>query len=69
MSSQDRRLDKLTEYFTPTPTLEQLADRAIHALEADPTVDQVDGVPIWEIRQLLDKEIRRLKEEEDREAS
>ena len=65
MSSQDRRLDKLTEYFTPSATLEQLADRAIHALEADPTVDQVDGVPIWQIQERLDKEIRRLKEEDD----
>jgi len=69
MSTQDRRLDKLTEHFTPTPALEELADRAIHALEADPTVDQVDGVPIWEIQERLNKEIRRLKEEEDREAS
>jgi len=63
--NRDKRLERLTEYFTPALTLEQLADRAISALEADPTVDQVDGVPIWQIRQLLDKEIARLKEEDD----
>jgi len=65
MSSQDRRLDKLTEHFTPRPSLEQLADAAIHALERDPNVLEVDGVPIWEIRQLLDKEIARLRAEDD----
>jgi len=65
MSSQDRRLDKLTEHFTPRPTLEQLADRAIAALEADLTVLEVDGIPIWQIRQWLDKEIARLKAEDD----
>jgi len=65
MSSQDRRLDKLTEYFTPERTLEQLADRAIAALTADPSVFEVDGVPIWQIQQRLDKEIARLQEEED----
>jgi len=65
MSSQARRLDKLTEYFGPALTLEELADRAIHALEADPTVDQVDGVPIWRIQERLNKEIARLKKEDD----
>jgi len=65
MSSQDRRLDKLTEYFTPAPALEELAARAIAALERDPNVLEVDGVPIWQIRQRLNKEIARLKEEDD----
>jgi len=65
MSSQDRRLDKLTEHFTLRPSLEQLADRAIAALERDPSVFEVDGVPIWQIEQRLTKEIARLKEEED----
>jgi len=68
MSSQDRRLDKLTEHFTPRPSLEQLADHAIAALERDPHVLEVDGVGIWQIRQWLDEEIARLKEE-DSEAS
>jgi len=65
MSSQARRLDKLTEYFGPALTLEELADRAITALEKDRNVFEVDGVPIWEIQQRLDKEIRRLEEEDD----
>ena len=64
MSSQDRRLDKLTEHFTPRPSLEQLADHAITALEADPNVDQVDGVPMWQIQQWCDKAIARLEGEE-----
>ncbi len=63
--NREKRLARLTEHFTPAATLEQLADRAIHALEADPTVDQVDGVPIWQIQQWLNKEIARLKEEDD----
>jgi len=63
--NRERRLERLTEYFTPALTLEELADRAISALEADPTVHQIDGVPIWEIQQRLDKEIARLKEEDD----
>jgi len=63
--NRERRLERLTEYFGPALTLEELADRAISALEADPNVDQVDGVPIWEIRQRLTTEIARLKEEED----
>jgi len=66
--NREKRLERLTEYFTPRRTLEELADAAIHALERDPNVLEVDGIPIWEVRQLLDKEIRRL-EEEDREAS
>ena len=68
MSSQNRRLDKLTEHFTLRPSLEQLADHAIAALEADPTVLEVDGVPIWRIHKWLDEEIERLAAE-DREAS
>jgi hypothetical protein len=66
--NREKRLERLTEYFTPTPTLEQLADRAILALERDPNVLEVDGVPIWQIQERLNKEIRRLKEE-DSEAS
>ncbi len=60
-----KRLARLTEYFTPPRTLEELADAAIAALERDPNVLEVDGVPIWQVRQLLDKEIARLKEEDD----
>jgi len=63
--NRERRLSRLTEYFGPALTVEELADRAISALEADPTVHQIDGVPIWEIQQRLDKEIARLKEEDD----
>jgi len=63
--NRERRLERLTEHFAPTPTLEELADRAIHALEADPNAFEVDGVPIWEIQQRLTKEIARRKEEED----
>jgi len=63
--NRERRLARLTEYFGPGLTLEELADRAISALEADPNAFEVDGVPIWEIRQRLDKEIRRLEEEDD----
>jgi len=63
--NRERRLERLTEYFGPALTLEELADRAITALERDPNVLEVEGVPIWKIRQLLDKEIRRLKEEDD----
>jgi len=63
--NRERRLERLTEYFGPALTLEQLADRAITALERDPNVLEVDGVPIWEIRQRLNKEIARLKEEDD----
>jgi len=65
VSAREKRLARLTEYYTPAPTLEQLADRAISALEADPTVLEVDGVPIWQIQQWLNKEIARLKEEDD----
>jgi len=57
--NRERRLARLTEHFTPAATLEQLADAAIAALEADPTVLEVDGVPIWEIQQMLDTEIAR----------
>jgi len=63
--NRERRLERLTEYFGPALTLEELADRAITALERDPNVLEVDGVPIWEIRQRLNKEIARLKEEDD----
>jgi len=63
--NRERRLERLTEYFGPALTLEELADRAITALERDRNVFEVDGVPIWEIQQRLDKEIRRLKEEDD----
>ena len=63
--NRERRLSRLTEYFGPALTLEELADRAISALEADPSVFEVDGIPIWEIQQRLDKEIARLKEEDD----
>jgi len=65
MTTQDRRLDKLAEAFKPALTLEELADRAISALEADPNVLEVDGVPIWQIQQWLTKEIARLRKEED----
>jgi len=63
--NRERRLERLTEYFGPALTLEELADRAITALERDPNVLEVDGVPIWQIRQRLNKEIARLKEEDD----
>ncbi len=63
--NRERRLSRLTEYFGSALTVEELADRAISALEADPTVHQIDGVPIWEIQQRLTMEIARLKEEED----
>ncbi len=63
--NRERRLARLTEHFTPRPSLEQLADHAISALEADPTVLEVDGVGIWQIRQWLDEEIARLKAEDD----
>ncbi len=63
--NRERRLERLTEYFGPALTLEELADRAINALERDPNVVEVDGVPIWQIRQRLNKEIARLKEEDD----
>jgi len=62
--NRERRLERLTEHFGPGLTLEELADRAITALKADLNVDQVDGVPIWQIEQWLNKEIARLKEEE-----
>ncbi len=63
--NRERRLERLTEYFGPALALEELADRAITALERDPNVLEVDGVPIWEIQQRLNKEIARLKEEDD----
>jgi len=63
--NREKRLERLTEYFGPALTLEELADRAITALERDPNVLEVDGVPIWEIQQRLNKEIARLKEEDD----
>ena len=63
--NRERRLERLTEHFTPRPSLEQLADHAIAALEADLTVLEVDGVPIWQIHKWLDEEIERLKEEDD----
>jgi len=67
--NRERRLSRLTEHFTPRPSLEQLADRAIAALEKDPSVFEVDGVPIWEIQQRLNREIARLEKEEAAEAS
>lgn len=63
--NREKRLERLTEYFTPALSLEELAGRAIVALEADPNAFEVDGVPIWQIQQWLSKEIARLKEEED----
>ncbi len=63
--NRERRLNRLTEHFGPGLTLEQLADRAISALEADPNAFEVDGVPIWQIQERLNKEIARLKKEED----
>jgi len=65
MNRRERRLERLTEYFGPALALEELADRAITALERDPNVLEVDGVPIWQIQQWLNKEIARLKEEDD----
>ena len=62
--NREKRLERLTEYFTPVLTWE-FVDRAIAALEADRNVDQADGVPIWQIQQRLNKEIARLKEEEE----
>jgi len=63
--NREKRLERLTEHFTPAPALEELADRAITALERDPNVLEVDGVPIWQIQQWLNKAIARLKKEED----
>jgi len=63
--NRERRLERLTEHFTPRPSLEELADHAIAALERDPNVLEVDGVGIWQIRQWLDEEIARLKAEDD----
>jgi len=63
--NRERRLERLTEHFGPPLTLEELADRAIAALERDRNVFEVDGIPIWQIEQRLDKEIRRLEEEGD----
>ena len=63
MTTLDRRLDKLAEHFTPRLTPE-FVDRAIAALEADPNVDQVDGVPMWQIQQWCDKAIARLEGED-----
>ncbi len=56
--NREKRLERLTEYFTPALTWE-FVDRAIAALEADPNVDQVDGVPMWQIQQWCDKAIAR----------
>jgi len=63
--NRKRRLERLTEYFGPALALEELANQAIAALERDPNVLEVDGVPIWQIQQWLNKEIARLKEEDD----
>ena len=62
--NREKRLERLTEYFTPALTWE-LVDRAIAALEVDRNVDQVDGVPIWQIQKWCDQAIARLKKEED----
>jgi len=63
--NREARLARLTEHFGPPLTLEQLADRAIAALEKEPRVFEVDGVPIWESQQRLNTEIARLEKEED----
>jgi len=63
--NRERRLSRLSEHFTPRPSLEQLADHAIAALEADLTVLEVDGVPIWQIHKWLDEEIERLREDDE----
>jgi len=63
--NRERRLSRLTEHFGSALTLEQLADRAIAALERDPNVFEVDGIPIWQIQQRLNTEIAKLKEEEE----
>ncbi len=63
--NREKRLERLTEYFTPALVWEQLVDAAIAALERDPNVVEVDGVPIWQAQQWLNKEIARLKKEED----
>ena len=62
--NREKRLERLTEYFTPALTWE-LVDRAIAALERDPNVFEVDGVPMWQIQQWCDKAIARLKEKDD----
>ena len=60
MTTLDRRLDKLAEHFTPRLTRE-FVDLVIAALEADPDVDEVDGVPMWQIQQWCEKAIARLE--------
>ena len=61
--NREKRLERLTEYFTPALTWE-LVDRAIAALEADPSVDRIDGVPMWQIQKWCDQAIARLEGEE-----
>ncbi len=61
--NREKRFERLTEHFTPALTWE-FVDRAIAALEADPNVDQVDGIPMWQIQQWCDKAIARLEGEE-----
>ena len=58
--NREKRLERLTEHFTPALTWE-FVDRAIAALEADPNVDQVDGVPMWQIQQWCEQAIARLE--------
>ena len=58
--NREKRLERLIEYFTPVLTWE-FVDRAIAALEADPNVFEVDGIPMWQIQQWCDKAIARLE--------
>ena len=61
--NREKRLERLTEYFTPALTWE-LVDRAIAALKKDRNAFEVDGIPMWEIQQWCDQAIARLKGEE-----
>jgi len=63
--NREKRLERLTEYFTPALTWE-LVDRAIAALKKDRNAFEVDGIPMWEIQQWCDQAIARLKKEEDK---
>ena len=61
--NREKRLERLTEYFTPALTWE-FVDRAIAALKKDRNAVEVDGIPMWEIQQWCDQAIARLKGEE-----
>ena len=61
--NREKRLERLTEYFTPALTWE-FVDRAIAALEKDRNAFEVDGIPMWEIQQWCDRALARLKKEE-----